>query len=422
VADREPKNKNRTDLYRRLIPKIVEMDQASGAQGYIAHWDDPDATWDTAGLEDVLQHSWDAIGFSPVIQELCHVIEKATDEDLEVLESLDALVDPVRCPESVLPQLAASFGYRLDESQSEDRKRVALLGLIDAFRARGTFVGFRVFYRLLGFRIINVFPLWKKEIHEALNDYSRTRYDTTAITNDPIGPGGSAGYAGRLKDAPIVPGSVRISDGTITLRDDPTVLPENVNDLRGVGNLIGPGGESGTVRYATGEFSFALDAVAAGAVTADYERVDEEWPFHAARIDVDINISPGGVPIPLIDTEIVDEILTRMEEVRPVHVVLRALALVAEIVDQGPGATDQVGCTAMLKDVLTGQTGPPAILGRDRTYMLDAGPIGSDEMRITIDNLVGDDMEIQSMEDNAPIVCPLDTLTITGPPGGPFYV
>jgi hypothetical protein len=419
MADREPRNKNRLDLYRRLLPKIIEQDQASGSQGYIAHWDDPGATWDEGGDEDPVQTAWDAIGLSPVLQELFHVIEKASDEDLEVLESLDALVDPVRCPESLLPQIAASFGYRLDERHDAARKRQAVLGLMDAFRSRGQFVGFRVFYRLLGFRIIDIFPLWKKDIYEERSDYSRARYETTTISNDPIGNAGSTGYAGRLKDTPIKPGSIRISDTSVVLRDDPTVLPETINDPRGRGDLIGPSGTVGEVNYLTGEFTLMLDAAAVGAVTADYERVDEEWPYHAARIDVEINLSPGGVDIPLVDLEVVDEILSRMDEVRPVHVLLRALALVAEIVDNfTPGASDRTGCTTMLKNVLTGINGNP---GSNESWVLDSSPGASDELRITLDNLVGDDEEHQVMEDKAPIVCPLDTLVIDCGSEGTFY-
>ncbi len=65
--DRDPRNQNRLDLYRRLLSKIQEQDQASGAQGYILHWDDPDAEYDEAEIDPT--QMWDAIGVSPILRE-----------------------------------------------------------------------------------------------------------------------------------------------------------------------------------------------------------------------------------------------------------------------------------------------------------------------------------------------------------------
>lgn len=418
MADREPRNKNRLDYYRKLLPKVQEFDQASGAHGFIAHWDDPDAAWDSGDVEQ----AWDAIGLSPVIQELFHVIETSTGEDLEALESLAALVDPLRCPESRLHDIAASFGYQLDQGQSEAHKRNAVLGLIDAYRSQGQFAGFKVFYRLLGFRIIDIFPLWKKDINEARDDYSRERFRTATITADPIGPSGLTSYVGKVNNTPVKPGTVRFTDGVVVVRDDVVRNPETISDRRGFGNLIGPTVESGSINYATGDFTLTLAALAVGAVTASYEHVLEEWPYHAARMDLELNLSPGGIPVPLLDSDVIDGILRRFDEVRPVHVRLRVLALVVELRDEfSPGASDQAACVTKLKNVLTGQPFP-GILGLDHTYFLDAAyQFADDELRIFEDHAMGTDVLHQPFEDRAAVVCPLDQLTITGPPGGPIY-
>lgn len=420
MADRTPRNKNRLDLYRRLLTKFIEMDQDSGVQGYNVHWDDPDATWDTG---DPWQ-SWDQLGLSPVYQELFHVIEVMGGEDLELLETLDTYIDPLNCPEDVLGQIAASFGYALDEDASEPRKRLAVQGLMEAYKSLGTFIGFKVFYRLIGFEVVNIFPLWKKAVFEDREDYSLLRYSTTPVLAEAIGPGALTAYAGQLSDGPAKPGTVRFTDGTVVVRDDPQVIPETIDDRRGIGDLIGPNGETGFIRYATGEFQLTFPAPTSGALTVDYERVDEEWPYHAARIDIDINISPGGIPVPILDLEGIDNILRRLDEVRPIHVLLRTLAIVVELRDEfTPGATDEANCTTILKQFLDGQ---PSILGSYKSYMLD-GALGftnrpsEDEMSIFLDYTVGTDEHIQAFDELAPIVCPLDTLRIAGPPGGPIY-
>ena len=419
MADRTPRNKNRLDLYRRLLPKIIESDQESGAQGYSFHWDDPDGAWDET--DDPVWQSWDQIGLSPVIQELFHVIETMAGEDLEALENLDTYVDPLLCPEDVLGRIAASFGYALDEDQSEDLKRVAVHGLMEAYKSRGTAIAFRVFFRLLGFRVIDVFPLWKKDVHEEQSDYSRLRFTSTAVT-EAVGPSGNTSYTGQISGGSVVPGSLRFTMGTVVVRDEVVVAPESVDDGRGSGDLIGPSGEAGTIRYATGEFTLTYPVVTTSAVDVTYERVDEEWPYRAARIDVEVSLSPGGgVPLPLLDEGAVDKILVRIDEVKPVHVVLRALAIVAEIADDvTPLATDQAACTTLRKNVLSGLD-TPAILGLDHSYMLDGGTHGEDDLVIFQDFTVGTDKHTQVGEDLAPIVCPLDLLTITGPPGGPIY-
>lgn len=534
-ASADPGNSLPIDLYRRLLPRIQEEDQAAGAHGYTFRFDDPSSKWDSGDPTE----AWDAVGLSPVIQELFYVIERMEGEDVEVLESLDALVDPLRCPEEFLPRIAASFGYALQgdlgeaEGISSEMKRSALLGLIDAYRARGTFIGFKVFYRLIGLEIIEVFELWKKNIQEADQDYSRVRFvgptppagpgtapsvvavaggavtvgahqwvvsfvDSTntesplgpasvalaivapdqtvnlalvplgpigttarriyrtkaagpagvfflvgqivdnvttvfvdalsdAVLGTPapvgtattafIGPAGVASFAGTIPDSPIIPGSMRVTadtgSGPIIIRDDPGgIVDEDV--VRGT--LIGPGGESGAINYRTGEFTLALLAPAVSPVTAQFTRIAEEWPYRAARIDVDILLSPGGAPIPLVDAENLSTILTRMEETRPIHVLLRAIALVAEVQDTfgedgASGATDRTGCIQHVRDERTGQPFP-GDPGRDYNYLLDMAVSAGDEF--VVEQVAGGvtTEHDQVFDDEAQIVCPLDTLVI----------
>lgn len=402
-ADRNAWNKLRVDLYRLLLPKIQERDQKSGAFGFTLHWNDPDAAWNDGNI----QHAWNAIGLDPVIQELFFVIEKMEEQDLTALESLDALVDPIRCPEQYLPDLAASFGYKLSEGISVAQKRIAVQGLIGAFKRRGKFAGFKTFYRLLGFEVIHIYPLWKESINEAGGNYSRKRYLTTPVVGAAIGPIGIQVFTGRIADAPIKPGTLTVTSGGIVIGDD------------GEGNLRGPSGQTGTVIYSTGDYTLDFGAPAPAAVTASFEMVTREFPFHAARIDIEISLAPlGMVPSPLVDDAFTQDILGRLDEVRPIHVLLRSLAFVIELADTfTPGASDAASCTTVLKDQ---RDGLAFGTGVDRTYMLDQGSTAEDELQVEfLDVGSGNNVNLHPFDERAPIVCPLDRLVIHTTDGNP---
>jgi hypothetical protein len=397
-----PNNKLRVDLYRRLIPQIAEQDQKSGAQGYVTHWNDPDAQWNKG---DDIRSVWNALGLAPIIQTLFWVLETMEGEELAILESLDGLVDPFEAPEELLTDIAASFGYGLKESLDEETKRIVVQGLFHAYKGLGQRIGFDVFYRMVGFKIVKVYPLWKQAINEDLNRYSRDRYETTTITAEPVGVVGGTSYRTVLADAPLVPGSLRITDGAVTLKDQPEGFVTDGLVMATVVPLVGPGNESGSINYSTGELEVNFDGPTAGAVTADYERIDDEFPYRAARMDIEILMNPGGAPIPLVDTEVTRSILDRLDEVRPIHVLLRTLTLAFEIQDDvEPTATDAVGCTATLLDERDPFGGAP---GLDALYFIDVGPeVPQDDLFIDHESggAVTKDLVLEDSTDG--FVCP----------------
>jgi hypothetical protein len=397
MADnREPQNQLAVRLYARLLPLIQTQDQKSGAQGYISHWDDA-APWDSGDPTDV----WDAFGASPIIQELFYVLETLEGEDVQVLESLLDLVDPLKCPVELLPDIAASLGYKLADSLDEAARRVALIGLFDAYKSRGRRISFDVFFRLLGFRVFKISPLWKKDIHEENNDYSETQWETAPIVGAPVGPAGNVTYTGRFADTPIRPTSLRITDTSDVIRDD------------GRGGLLGPSIESGTINYESGDYVVSFAAAAVGAVTADFDQITEEWPYHAARIDLELEVNPlGGAP-PLIDLEFAKSLLSRIEEVRPIHVLVRKLGIIVALDDtMAPVATDQVACVTEARDDRA------VIRTRD---LLDLATT-SEDAAIVEEIVGGITTKMQVLfEEPTVAICPLDMLIITA--GGPdIYV
>jgi len=409
-------NDLRVDLYRRLLPQIQVQDQRSGAQGPVLHWNDSDAQWNKADSPNL----WNQVGLSPIIQTLFWVLETLEGEELGILESLDSIVDPFTTPEELLDDLAASFGYALDDALDVDAKRIVVQGLFHAYKALGQRIAFDVFYRMVGFEVIKVFPLWKKDIYEANNDYSRFRYATTLRVAEAVGPAGNVAYITNLTNLPIKPGTVRITDGVVVLKDDPETggEAEGLAFTGPIAPIIGPGIESGTINYDTGRVEVNFGTPSAGPVTADYESIDTEWPFHAARMDIEILMNPGGgVPIPVVDQEVVQGLLDRLDEIRPIHVLLRAFTLVFELDDTvEPTATDSVGCISILKDVRAPFGGSA---GSNRTYMIDAAPDVQPDT-LFISNIVGGNEVLRRvlLEDRTGFVCPgLDLLKIQA--GGP---
>lgn len=408
-----PHNKLRVDLYRRLRPTVVDQDQKSGAQGYVVHWNDPDAQWNKG---NDIRSLWNAVGLAPVIQTLFYVIERLEGEELDVLEGLDCLVDPLNAPEEALPDIAASFGYGLKQDLDLETKRTVVQGLFVAYKSLGQRIGFDVFYRMIGFTIIKVYPLWKVDIHEDQNRYSRERYETLTIPAEAVGPSGSATYRTNLSETPIAPGSLRITDGTVVLKDQPEGFLADGLVVSGEVPLVGPGNESGTVNYTTGELTINFDGATLAAVTADYEQVVTEFPFRAARMDIEILMNPGGAPIPLVDSAVLRSMLDRLDEVRPIHVLLRALTLAFEIQDEGPTATDARGCIQILRDTRAGFGGAP---GRDNLFLLDQSPsVRQDDLLIDHESGGGVQKDLVLDDIIRGFVCPLtDSLDIDA---GPF--
>jgi len=81
------------------------------------------------------------------------------------------------------------------------------------------------------------------------------------VTAEPVGTtDGSGDLTGTLANSPVVENSVTMDDGTNTYMDD------------GAGILTGAPGGSGTIVYATGEFTITGGAATAP-VTADYEYI-----------------------------------------------------------------------------------------------------------------------------------------------------
>jgi hypothetical protein len=85
-----------------------------------------------------------------------------------------------------------------------------------------------------------------------------------AVADEAVGTGNGTlkAFTKTLAKAPVLAGSVAVTDGTESFTDD------------GIGRLTGSAGGSGTINYGTGALSVTFNAAPAnaGAVTGDYER------------------------------------------------------------------------------------------------------------------------------------------------------
>lgn len=315
---RYPRRSNpfRSKLYERLLPRIIEEDQNNLNVGFVEFWTDgADEVW-TDGSNAV----WGALGVFPVIQQLFYSVESQEDADLDELESLKDLISPDRCPVQMLPFMARGLGLEMPAGMPEAQQRAAIRGIGVLNKKRSIEQSWAAFFRMLDFDT-SVKHLWKKDIHEANDDYSQSRFTSTPDTTT-IATAGATRIIGATDLYPVKPGTVVISDGVEVLRD---VAP---------GVLEGNLGGSGRFDYEQGRYDFSFASPAATDVTIQYEAVTGEWPYPAARVDFELILVPiSGGPPATVDEAFVRTVLAQIEQVRPIHVLVRSLALVLPLED-----------------------------------------------------------------------------------------
>ncbi|MFA7174564.1 MAG: hypothetical protein WC340_14360 [Kiritimatiellia bacterium] len=103
------------------------------------------------------------------------------------------------------------------------------------------------------------------------------QYESVAAEAVGAGDGSTKTFAATLAKAPVLAGSMSVTDGTETFTDD------------GLGRLTGDAGGSGTIAYGTGALSVTFNAAVTNeqAITSDYERE----PIGVLDQDVDTDAS-----------------------------------------------------------------------------------------------------------------------------------
>lgn len=325
-------NKLRADLYTRLLPEILKEDLEHGVDSYVRFWDDPVSKWD--------EGFWDEIGVLPVIKNMFYAIEREEVLDLQAIDDLTDLVDPNKCPEEHLDIMARSLGHPLEEGLTESEKREVIKSIIPLNKVRGRELSWLIFYRMLGFKVQGI-PLWKKEVYEDQGRYSRTQYETISITNEHLGTAGLTDYSGTLVQRPILPGSIRVNTSGKVYRDNGDKLSSNYGDL------IAADGSTGSFHYVRGKYVLSFSDPTTTDVYVDYEHITEEYPYRAARVDLEVffyldDEDNGSHPF---DQELLDKVLARLEEVRPIHVLVRLVVLILDAPEKIEGfATDLLKC------------------------------------------------------------------------------
>jgi len=388
----------RPDLYGLLLPPLREEDAKTGTMTHLNHWDSPDEEvymWDDLTNLDAV---WDRVGLQPVIQRLFWCLEEQEEEMLEELEAMSDLTDPDRCPAEFLGYMASSLGYPLEGTLTEQEQRETIKGIMVAYGDHGTPLSWKVFYRMKGFKII-YYPLWKKIYAEDQDRYDRDRYvTTTAFTGVAVAGVFIASHA----NAPFKPRSLVLTDGVETMRDD------------GKGLFVGTAGGYGTVNYLTGAMRLTFGAgVPAGPITMNGETVNEEYPYHAARVDLDFFLVPlgGGLP-PAVTPEFVSKVLRYLDEVRPIQVIIRTFNLVVEAEEELENFVTDGGCCGP-------SLGVDHWDGLDWYYAGDLGPFPDDtQLTIERDNGFTDVL----LDDLTPFIDPVmgDPLRIVSVPPQPF--
>lgn len=389
----------RPDLYGLLLPPLREEDAKTGTMTYLNHWDSPDEEvylWDQPdNMDDAV---WDKMGLRPVIQRLFWCLEEQEETMLEELESMSDLVNPDRCPARFLGYMASSLGYPLDGSLTEQEQRETIKGIMTAYGEHGTPLSWTVFYRMKGFKI-KYYPLWKKIYAEDQDRYNRDRYVTTTAFPVMVLPGT---FVNSLPQAPLKPRSLILTDGTEIMRDD------------GKGLFVGNLGGYGTVNYLTGAMRLHFNPPGpVGPILLNGETVNEEYPYHAARVDLDFFLVPlkGGAP-PDVTPEFVSKILHYLDEVRPIHVIIRTFNLVMEIEEELENFVTDGGCCGP-------SVGVDHWEGEEMYYLGDLGPVPKDTF-LHIDT--GGTAQQIILDDLTPFIDPVmgDRLVLSSIPSQPF--
>jgi len=393
MTDERLTNHLRIELYKHLFPRVLKEDQENGVESYIHFWDDPLLKWDEGAL-------WDEMGVVPVLKNVFFAIEKEESKDVEFIDKLPDLVDPDKCPADFLNIMARSLGHPLEEGLEEAKKREVIKSVIDLNKIRGRELSWDIFYRMIGWQV-KAIPLWKKQIFEANEEYSRERYEVATVEDELLGPSGSKYYVGSFVEKPVRPGSITIKVDGKVFRDDDNSLGENF------GGLLAQDGSVGSFNYPKGEYNLTLENTAGTDVLASYDKVTGEFPYRAARADLEFFIflqEESGTHT--FDQAVLDRLLLRAEEVRPIHVLLRLIILVLDAPEQiNDFATDGLHCGPRLgRDVRSAEY---------RFYAADVG-LGAQDLDLVVEKntLVGDDDLNVIMEERVSLCSISDKLIV----------
>jgi hypothetical protein len=183
-------------------------------------------------------------------------------------------------------------------------------------------------------------------------------------------------------------------------------------------------GAVGTIDYVQGTFFVTFTAAVAGPTSAAYQYTVDPHPFVAARVDLDVYLVPlTGGDTPVVDDNFLAHVLETIEDVRPIHILVRILALVMVVDDSVDDmATDDVCCgpETAIDIAYPGPTWVPLTpTALQKMFLGDKAPVcGDNEFRITrsdgADNTVSFDEVVAGFTNPR-----LDTLVITSTPAQP---
>lgn len=332
----------RTKLYEKIIPLFIEEDQKHGVYGVNKFWNDPLTKWNDGTL-------WNATGLKPIIQNLFFAVEYSFDKNLKLIDDILDIVNPDKAPERFLDLMAISLGFPFPNMEwSVERKRAFIKSIAYLNKIRGTHLSWEIFFKIQDVKI-NPIPLHKKDLFEDQDRYSRTQYVTNEITNELLANSGSASYVKYLQNVPVLPGTVRLNIGTEVLRDIGN------RKSNGFGDIISKDGVVGTINYANGKISLNFETTTTSDILVTYRIITDEFPYKAARVDLEFFYIPDpnsefGGPV---NATLINKILSRVEEVKPIQVLIRALVIVSSLEDNiEKFASDSTRCGSNVgKDV-----------------------------------------------------------------------
>ena len=217
-----------------------------------------------------------------------------------IYKSRDLIVDPRRARADMLGYIAENFGIIPDLEEPEDYQRTKI-EIVGRWRAiKGTEDAYKVLCAVHGFNV-TVRDIWKSPTGYTV---IKPKIFSENLFSHPV-------TSGKLKYAPVKPGSVRIECESYVLTDDFD------------GNLTGDG--TGTIDYSYGHIDvyFSPSPSSGSVVSVNYDPIEGGCNSRCLTHHIRLDITPGTIT-GSAEFSILDALTRLFEKIRrdvmPIHV------------------------------------------------------------------------------------------------------
>lgn len=295
--------------------------------------------WSYEGVGDII-HFLDP---DNVVAFFTEMVDTERVVQTNTVQSILNLLDPDTCPTEYLPYLAATIGYRLEADDPEILQRAQIKSAVAWYKEKGMISAFELLFITLGYTV-SIYPLWfNKQGVSAFPSSDPRQQSPWDIDPTNLGVVRSVHlvpladtYTATISltspvPSPVVGTYVTLNGNSVRVASTGTVINGFTSSLTVVSDtssyIIVSVGDSflGTTVSGFSQPNLLIDDQPTEQLRQDWlsKHGNDLWRPHA-RIDILLETVPGRT-IPPITQQKLDDLLQRMEEVRPVHVLVRGI-------------------------------------------------------------------------------------------------